>query len=124
MGGCAVGPHCTHLPTAHTSPFPTAHASTAHTHSHSSLHMPPQMAESCNLSSLCLSFCYKVTPQACEVIVSLLRAKGSLVKLEAMGLSVSPLAMEMLASTSSLATLDLCGVPAMNDDMVKMVSVF
>lgn len=81
------------------------------------------MAERCNLSSLCLSFCYKVTPQACEVIVSLLRAGGSLIKFEAMGLNVSPLAMEMLASTTSLQTLDLCGVSAMNDDMVKMVRV-
>ena len=80
------------------------------------------MAERCNLSSLCLSFCYKVTPQACEVIISLLRASGSLVKLEVMGLNITPLAMEMLASTPSLTTLDLCGVPAMNDNMVEMVN--
>lgn len=79
------------------------------------------MAERCSLSSLCLSFCYKVTPQACEVIVSLLRAKGSLVRLEAMGLNISPLAMEMLASTSSLTSLDLCGVTAANDEMIEMV---
>lgn len=81
----------------------------------------PKMAERCSLSSLCLSFCYKVTPQACEVIVSLLRAKGSLVRLEAMGLNISPLAMEMLASTSSLTSLDLCGVTAANDEMIEMV---
>lgn len=80
------------------------------------------MAEQCKLTSLCLSFCYKVTPQACEVIVSLLRANGGLVKFEAMGLNISPLAMEMLASTSSLGSLDLCGVPAMRDEMVEMVS--
>ena len=82
------------------------------------------MAEQCKLSSLCLSFCYKVTPQACEVIISLLRASGCLVRLKAMGLHISPLAMEMLASTSSLVSLDLCGVPAMTDDMVEMVRKF
>ncbi len=74
------------------------------------------------MSSLCLSFCYKVTPQACEVIISLLRARGSLTKLEVMGLSITPLAMEMLASTTSLTALDLCGVPAVNDDMIEMVN--
>lgn len=79
------------------------------------------MAERCRLSSLCLSFCYKVTPQACEVIVSLLRARGGLAKLEVMGLNISPLALEMLASTLSLTTLDLCGVPAVNDDTIDMV---
>lgn len=80
-----------------------------------------QMAEKCGLSSLCLSFCYKVVPQACEVVVSLLRARGTLTKFQAMGLNVTPLAMEMLASTSSLVTLDLCGVPAMNDETMGMV---
>ena len=79
------------------------------------------MAEKCNLSSLCISFCYKVTPRACEVVVSLLRAKGSLAKLDIMGVGVTPLVMEMLASTSSLTTLDLCGVSALNDEMVEMV---
>ena len=44
-----------------------------------------------------------------------------LVKFEAMGLNISPLAMEMLASTTSLESLDLCGVPAMRDEMVEMV---
>ena len=82
------------------------------------------MAEQCSLSSLCLSFCYKVTPQACEVIISLLRASGHMMKLEVMGLNITPLAMEMLASTTSLTTLDLCGVPAMNDDMVEMVRFY
>lgn len=38
-----------------------------------------------------------------------------------MGLNITPLAMEMLASTSSLTSLDLCGVSALNDQMVEMV---
>ena len=68
-----------------------------------------------------MSFCYKVSPQACEVIISLLRAKGTFSKFQAMGLNITPLAMEMLASTSSLTSLDLCGVSALNDQMVEMV---
>lgn len=76
------------------------------------------------MSSLCISFCYKLAPQACEVMVSLLRAKGSLTKLDAMGVGATPLVLEMLASTSSLTTLDLCGVSAVNDNMVEMVCAF
>lgn len=79
------------------------------------------MAERCDLSTLCMSFCYKVSPQSVEIIISLLRAKGSLKTFEAMGIGVSPLAMEMIASTSCLTTLALCGVTALTDDMVELV---
>lgn len=79
------------------------------------------MAERCSLTSLCLISCYKVIPQACEVIISLLRANGLLEKLELMGLGITPLAMEMLASTNTLATLDLCGVAALSDEIMEMV---
>lgn len=79
------------------------------------------MAEKCSLSSLCLSFCYKVTSHACEVIVSLLRARGSLAKFEVVGLNITPLVIEMLASTPTLTTLDLSGVACVNDDMLEMV---
>lgn len=82
------------------------------------------MAEQCNLSSLSISFCYKVTSQQIEILVSLLRARGSLHTFEAMGVTVSPLALEMLASTSCLTHLSLCGVQVVNDEMVEMVRCF
>ena len=81
-----------------------------------------QMAEKCCLSFLCISFCYKVPPQACEVICSLLRAKGTFIRFQAIGLNITPLAIELLASTTSLTSLDLCGVSAVNDEMVEMVN--
>ena len=80
------------------------------------------MAERCTLSSLGISFCYKVAPQQLEVLVSLLRARGILTNFEAMGIGISPLALEMLASTSCLTNLSLCGVPSVTDDAVEMVS--
>lgn len=79
------------------------------------------MAESCDLSNLCISFCYKVDPQHVDVLVSLLRAKGTLHTFDAMGISVPPLALEMLASTKSLTTLILCGIPEVIDEQVEMV---
>lgn len=81
------------------------------------------MAEQCNLSSLSISFCYKVTSSQIEILVSLLRARGSLHTFEAMGVTVSPLALEMLASTNCLTHLSLCGVQVVNDEMVEMVRV-
>ena len=82
------------------------------------------MAEKCSLSSLCISFCYKVPPQACEVIISLLRAKRIILGFKCMGLTVSPLAMEMLASTCSLTTLDLCGVLTVTDEILETVTLY
>lgn len=79
------------------------------------------MAEQCSLSSLSISFCYKVTPQHIEILVSLLRAKGMLHTFEAMGVVISPLALEMLSSTSCLTHLSLCGVQGVDDNMVEMV---
>ena len=81
-----------------------------------------QMAEHCSLTTLHVSFCYKVLQQHMEVIVSLLRAKGAFQTFEAMGINLSNLAIEMLASTSCLTHLCLCGVPGLNDGMVEMVS--
>jgi len=81
------------------------------------------MAERCNLSSLSISFCYKVTSSQIEILVSLLRARGNLHTFEAMGVTVSPLALEMLASTYCLTHLSLCGVQVVNDEMVEMVRV-
>ena len=80
-----------------------------------------KMAESCSLTTVCISFCYKVSPQNVDVIISLLRAKGTLTTFEAMGIGVSPLAMEMIASTSCLTTLALCGVTALTDDTIELV---
>ena len=83
---------------------------------------PLQMAESCPISSLNISFCYKVPSQQVEVIVSILRAKGTLQSFEAMGISLSPIGLELLASTATLTKLSLCGVTLMNDERVEMVS--
>ncbi len=81
-----------------------------------------QMAERCNLSSLCISFCYKVSRSSMEVVISLLRASGNIVKFEAMGISLSPIGLEMLSSTSCLTHLCLCGVPAITDESLEMVN--
>lgn len=80
------------------------------------------MAEQCSLTSLGMSFCYKVLPQQMEILISLLRAKGSVHTFEAMGISISPLGMEMLASASNLTHVSLCGVPGLTDEMVELVS--
>ena len=81
------------------------------------------MAERCDITELCISFCYKVSPQNVDIIVSLLRARGKLTKFEAMGIGMSPLTMEMIASASCLTSLSLCGVTALTDDTVEMVRV-
>ena len=80
-----------------------------------------KIAEQCNLSWLNISFCYKISQKNIEIMISLLRAKGTLHTFEAMGISVSPLAMEMIQSTRCLTTLSLCGVPALMDDKVELV---
>ena len=89
----------------------------------STFHLIFQMAERCNLCSLCLSFCYKVSKHNLDVIISLLRAKGILHTFEALGVGVSPTALELLASTSCLAYLSLCGVPRVTDESVELVGV-
>lgn len=81
------------------------------------------MAEQCHLSSLCLSFCYKLSAQQGEVLISILRARGCLQQLELMAHPASPLGLEMLSSTSSLTHLSLCGVQAITDQDVEMVSL-
>jgi NADH:ubiquinone oxidoreductase subunit E len=68
-----------------------------------------------------ISFCYKLTSQNIEIMISLLRAKGTLHTFEAMGIYVTPLAMEMVQSTSSLTRLSLCGVPALTDERLEQV---
>lgn len=80
------------------------------------------MAECCPISSLNISFCYKVPSQQVEVMVSILRAKGTLQIFEAMGITLSPIGLELLASTATLTKLSLCGVTLMNDERVEMVS--
>ncbi len=80
------------------------------------------MAEKCSISTLCFSFCYKVTAQRCDIIVSLLRARGMLRRIDVIGLTVSPVALEMLYSTTSLCSVALCGVAAINDEAVEKVS--
>ena len=60
--------------------------------------------------------------QGCDVIVSLLRAGGMLQRLDAIGLMLSPVAIEMLYSTASLSSLILCGVLTLNDDGVDKAS--
>ena len=82
-----------------------------------------QIAERCNLSWLNISFCYKVSPQNIEIMISLLRAKGTLHTFEAMGIDVSPLAMEMVQSTRCLTRLSLCGIPALTDQRLEEVRV-
>lgn len=79
------------------------------------------MAENCSLCSLCISFCYKVDPQHVDILVSLLRAKGTLHTFDAMGIGVAQIGLEMLASTKSLTTLILCGIPGVDDDQVELV---
>ena len=79
------------------------------------------MAENCPISSLNISFCYKVPAQQVEIILSMLRAKGSLQNFEAMGITLSPIGFELLTSTQSLTKLSLCGVALINDKMVDLV---
>ena len=79
------------------------------------------MAESCPISSLNISFCYKVPAGEVEVIVSILRAKGTLQNFEAMGIVVSPVGLELLSSTQSLTKLSLCGVALVSDEIVDLV---
>ena len=83
--------------------------------------VPLQMAEKCDLTKLCISFCYKISPQNVDIIMSLLRARGKMATFEAMGISMSPLVMEMISSASCLSSLSLCGVTALTDDAVEMV---
>ena len=80
------------------------------------------MAEHCSLSALCVSFCYKLPAWQGEVLVSLLRARGCLLRLELMAHPLSSLALEMLASMSSLTRLSLCGVQTLTDQGVELVS--
>lgn len=81
------------------------------------------MAENCPISSLNISFCYKVPAQQVEIIVSMLKAKGTLQSFEAMGISLSPIGLELLTSTQSLTKLSLCGVTQVTDETVDMVCV-
>ena len=80
------------------------------------------MAENCPISSLNMSFCYKIPPQEVEVIVSMLRAKGTLQSFEAMGHLLSPIGLELLVSTHSLNKLSLCGVNLVTDDTIDLVA--
>ena len=82
------------------------------------------MAENCPISSLNISFCYKVPAHAVEVIVSSLRAKGTLQSFEAMGRVLSPIGLELLASTPALSRLSLCGVALINDDNIDLVGTY
>ena len=80
-----------------------------------------QMAENCPIASLNISFCYKVLAHEVEVMVSMLRAKGTLQSFEAMGHVLSPIGLELLASSLALSKLSLCGVALINDDSVDLV---
>ena len=79
------------------------------------------MAENCPIASLNISFCYKVPAHEVEVMVSMLRAKGTLQSFEAMGHVLSPIGLELLASSLALSKLSLCGVALVNDDSVDLV---
>ena len=81
------------------------------------------MAENCPISSLNISFCYKVPAREVEIIVSMLKAKGTLQSFEAMGIQLSPIGLELLTSTHSLTKLSLCGVTQVTDETVDMVCV-
>lgn len=76
------------------------------------------MAENCPISSLNMSFCYKVQAHEVEIMVSILRAKGTLENFEAMGQTLSPIGLELLASTHTLTNISLCGVAMVTDDLV------
>jgi hypothetical protein len=81
-----------------------------------------QMAENCPISSLNISFCYKVPAREVEIIVSMLKAKGTLQSFEAMGIQLSPIGLELLTSTHSLTKLSLCGVTQVTDETVDMLT--
>ena len=53
--------------------------------------------------------------------MSMLRAKGTLQSFEAMGHVLSPIGLELLASSLALSKLSLCGVALVNDDSVDLV---
>lgn len=81
-----------------------------------------QLAENCDLSSVDLGFCYKISSQSLEVVVSILRAKGCLISLDVMGIDCSVLGLELIASTTCLTSLALCGVKSLTDEHVEMIT--
>ncbi|XP_064381962.1 F-box/LRR-repeat protein 7-like isoform X2 [Halichondria panicea] len=80
-----------------------------------------QMAERCDLTDLWISFCYKISQPNIDIIVSLLRAKERMVTFNAMGIGMSTLSMQMIAA-SCLTSLSLCGVTALTDSTVDMIT--
>ena len=84
---------------------------------------PRQMAESCPLSHLDLSFCYKVSKESLDIVVTTLKAKGCLKRFVSLGMGFSPITVELLSSVPSLTHLCLCGVTELSDAMIGVVSV-
>ncbi|KAL5471143.1 hypothetical protein EMCRGX_G029226 [Ephydatia muelleri] len=81
-----------------------------------------QMAESCPLSYLDLSFCYKVSKEHLDIIVTTLKAKSSLKHFVSLGMGFSPITVELLSSVPSLTHLSLCGVTELNDAMIDVIT--
>ena len=80
-----------------------------------------QMAENCPISSLNMSFCYKVPLQEVEILLSMLRAKGNLQNFEGMRIPISPIALELLISSHSLTKISMCGVQLITDATIELV---
>ena len=82
------------------------------------------MAENCSLRVLNISFCYKISSDSLDVLISTLKAKECLTSINMMGVSLRGLGMEFLSTCSSLTHLSLSGVRELDDNNLEMVSSF
>lgn len=83
-----------------------------------------KMAENCSLRVLNISFCYKISSDSLDVLISTLKAKECLTSINMMGVSLRGLGMEFLSTCSSLTHLSLSGVRELDDNNLEMVSLF
>ena len=81
-----------------------------------------QLAESCVLRSLKISFCYKLPPSELDILITTLKAKNSLVTFEIMGNTLGSFGVEFLSTCKTLTRLLVSGVNQITNDKLKLVS--
>lgn len=74
-----------------------------------------QMAESCLLEELNISFCYKLQPLTVDTLVSTLNAKGPLRSIDLMAISFGDFTVEFISSCHLMSHLFIAGV-SINDN--------
>ena len=82
------------------------------------------MAENCSLTSLNVSFCYKIESQSLDVLISTMKAKNTLTTIDMMGVPLCGLGMEFLSTCSTLTNLSLSGVTELTDNNLEMVHIY